>query len=82
MPAHLARLHAALAPGGLLHIGLKTGAGERRDGIGRLYTYYTDAEITGLLQAAGFTVIDRETGRETGFDGVEADWIVLWARRG
>ena len=82
MPDHLARLHAALAPGGLLHIGLKTGTGERRDGIGRLYTYYTDEEITGLLEAAGFAVIDRETGRETGFDGVEADWIILWARRG
>lgn len=82
MPAHLARLHAALAPGGLLHIGLKTGTGERRDRIGRLYTYYTEAEIAGLLAAAGFAVIDRESGRETGFDGVEADWIVLWARRG
>ena len=82
MPDHLARLHAALAPGGLLHIGLKTGTGARRDGIGRLYTYYTDEEITGLLEAAGFAVIDRETGRETGFDGVEADWIILWARRG
>jgi predicted TPR repeat methyltransferase len=80
MPRHLARLRAALAPGGLFHIGLKTGRGERRDALGRLYTYYTDTEIAGLLDAAGLAVIDRETGRDTGFDGEPADWIVLWAR--
>jgi SAM-dependent methyltransferase len=82
MPGHLARLHAALAPGGLLHVGLKTGEGARRDSLGRLYTYYAEAEIAGLLETAGLGVVDRETGRERGFDGEEADWIVLWARKG
>lgn len=81
MPTHLALLHDALAQGGLLHIGLKTGPGEKRDSLGRLYTYYTDAEITDLLEAAGFAVVLRETGRDLGFDGEPADWIVLWARR-
>ncbi|MEE4118777.1 MAG: class I SAM-dependent methyltransferase [Paracoccaceae bacterium] len=82
MPGHLARLSDALAPGGLLHVGLKTGEGEKRDGLGRLYTYYTEAEMARLLQAARFTVVDREAGRERGFDGEEADWFVLWARTG
>ncbi len=81
MPAHLARLHAALGQEGLLHIGLKTGTGERRDSLGRLYTYYTDAEISALLEQAGFQIELRDTGREVGFDGIDADWIVLWARR-
>ena len=77
MPRHLAALHRALRAGGILHIGVKTGTGERRDPIGRLYTYYTDAELTDLLETAGFNVNRRATGREKGLDGVVADWIVL-----
>ncbi|MEM0935638.1 MAG: class I SAM-dependent methyltransferase [Pseudomonadota bacterium] len=81
MPGHLARLAAALGPNGLLHIGLKTGTGAARDSLGRLYTYYEDPEITGLMNAEGFEIEMRETGCEPGFDGVEAPWIVLWGRR-
>ncbi|MGZ2256186.1 class I SAM-dependent methyltransferase [Roseobacter sp. A03A-229] len=79
MPRHLAAIADALKPGGRFHIGMKTGTGEKRDPIGRLYTYYTDAELTGLLADVGLTVTDRATGREKGLDGVEADWICLAA---
>lgn len=79
MPGHLAAIHRALRPGGRLSLGLKTGTGERRDGLGRFYAYYTDPEITGLLRAAGFTVTGRRTGAETGLDGTVAPWIVLTA---
>lgn len=79
MPRHLAALHTALKPGGVFHIGLKTGTGAKRDKIGRLYTYYTDAELTGLLESAGFTVTNRTTGCDKGMDGVMADWVVLRA---
>ena len=81
MPGHLAALVRALKPGGSLHIGLKTGTGEARDGLGRLYTYYTEDEIAGLLEAAGLAVLSRDTGADPGFDGVLAPWIVLRARR-
>jgi SAM-dependent methyltransferase len=81
MPAHLARLHAALAPGGLLYLGLKLGSGAWRDSLGRLYTYWGEDEIVGLLDDAGFTLVEREIGRSRGFAGTEADWIVLLARR-
>lgn len=79
MPRHLAALHAALRPGGLFHIALKTGTGSKRDRLGRYYTYYTDAELTGLVEAAGFTVTGRQTGCDTGLDGTPADWIALRA---
>ncbi|WP_299876324.1 bifunctional 2-polyprenyl-6-hydroxyphenol methylase/3-demethylubiquinol 3-O-methyltransferase UbiG [uncultured Sulfitobacter sp.] len=79
MPRHLSALHRALKANGLLHIALKTGTGEKRDPIGRLYTYYTDAELSGLLADAGFTVTSRATGREKGLDGVPADWLALRA---
>lgn len=81
MPAHLARIATALKPDGLLHIGLKTGIGERRDGLGRFYAYYEDDEITGLLKDAGFDVVSRLTGSDEGLDGTVAPWIILHARR-
>ncbi|MDJ0628063.1 MAG: class I SAM-dependent methyltransferase [Rhodobacter sp.] len=79
MPAHLAAIHRALKPGGWLSVGLKTGTGEARDGLGRFYAYYSDAEITGLLQEAGFTVAGRRTGTEAGLSGSVDPWIVLTA---
>lgn len=79
MPRHLAALAQALKPDGRFHIGMKTGTGSKRDPIGRLYTYYADAELTGLLENVGLTVTDRTTGREKGLDGVEAAWLCLAA---
>ena len=79
IPGHLAAIHRALRPGGLLCIGLKTGEGEARDRLGRFYAYYSDAEITGLLGTAGFTVTARATGAGKGLEGTIAPWIVLIA---
>ena len=79
MPRHLSALHAALKPEGILHIALKSGTGEKRDALGRLYTYYEDAELTAFLNAAGFTVKNRASGCEKGLDGVPANWIALRA---
>lgn len=80
MPRHLGAIARALKPGGHLHIGLKTGKGERRDALGRLYTYYDNDELAGLLTAAGFTITGRRTGRDPGLDGELADWITVAAR--
>ena len=79
MPGHLAALRAALKPGGTFTIGVKTGTGEKRDGIGRLYTYYEVAELTDLLTGAGFAPRQNWTGITTGMDGVEAPWVVIAA---
>lgn len=81
MPDHLARIARALKPGGLVHIGLKTGDGEKRDALGRFYAYYTDHEITGLLKAAGLRVETRSFGKDPGLDGTVAPWIILKARK-
>lgn len=77
MPKQLTRISKALVPGGIFHVGLKTGEGEHRDRLGRLYAYYTDAEITGLLADAGFVVIERSFGVDKGLDGSSAPWIIL-----
>lgn len=79
MPRHLARLHRALKPGGRLHIGMKLGTGEKRDSLGRLYVYYTEPELVGLLEASGFTPTIRETRTDTGLDGTEYQGIWMHA---
>ena len=79
MPNHLNALYTALKPGGQFHIGVKLGTGEARDTLGRLYTYYTQDELTGLLQATGLTVTGAFTGQGTGLDGTVSDWISLAA---
>jgi len=78
---HLTRIARALKPGGLLHIGMKTGQGEARDPIGRFYTYYSDAELTELLRTSGLSVVSRATGREKGLAGTIDPWIILLARK-
>lgn len=80
MPRHLAAIVRALNPGGRFHIGVKTGTGSHRDTIGRLYTYYTEEELTGLLEEAGMKVFDRTEGVDAGLSGEEAHWICLAAR--
>lgn len=77
LPAHLARIHRALRPGGLFHIGMKLGTGARADKIGRFYTYYSEAELTGLLGAAGFTPIARQLGHGAGLSGEADDYITI-----
>jgi len=77
MPTHLAGVHRALKPGGIFSISVKTGEGEHRDTIGRFYAYYSDAEITGLLEHAGFSVSARITGATEGLDGKLWPWIAL-----
>ncbi|GKY86205.1 class I SAM-dependent DNA methyltransferase [Sinisalibacter aestuarii] len=79
MPGLLARLHRALKPGGRLHIGMKLGDGEQRDSLGRLYVYYTEAELIALLEAAGFTPTIRETRTDTGLDGTKYKGIWMHA---
>lgn len=79
LPRHLAALHRALKPGGLLHLGMKTGSGERRDGLGRFYSYYAVAELAALLGAAGFAVVAQEEGRERGLAGTEDPFVILHA---
>ena len=80
LPRHLAALARALRPGGLLHIGMKTGDGDIRDDLGRAYTLVTKAELAGLLEDAGFTVTFRDEGRDVGLAGTEDPWVIYRAR--
>lgn len=78
-PRHLAALHCALKSGGLFHLGMKTGTGEARDGLDRLYSYYSVAELHGMLANAGFTVTSTSEGRERGLAGTDDPFVIIEA---
>lgn len=81
MSRHLAALARTLRPGGAFWIGMKTGTGTHRDSLGRLYTYYTEDELRGLLRDAGFTPVQSWTGADPGLDGEVAPWIMIATTR-
>ena len=81
LPRHLGALVAALKPAGVLHIGMKTGTGEARDGLGRFYTYVTPAELTALLTDQGLKVLWTEEGREVGLAGTEDGFVLMRAEK-
>ena len=80
IPRHLAAIARALRPGGVLHVAVKEGDGDRRDALGRLYTYFTEVELCGLLRAAGLRPGAVARGADPGLDGVVAPWIAVTAR--
>ena len=80
LPDHLAAIAGLMRKDGLFHMGMKTGTGSQRDGIGRKYTYYDADELAQLLKDAGFAELARSTGAETGLDGTRADWVIILSR--
>ena len=79
LPRHLAALHRALKPGGLLHLGMKTGSGEARDGLDRLYSYYSVAELRTMLTGTGFTIASTFEGHERGLAGTDDPFVIIAA---
>lgn len=79
LPRHLADAHAALVPGGRLHVAFKLGTGTARDSIGRRYTYVTEDSLTALLHQAGFTTDPPAFGEDKGLSGEIAPWIAMLA---
>lgn len=81
LAGHLAAIATALKNRGILHIGMKTGVGEHRDSIDRLYTYVTVPELRSLLEKAGFEIIAIEEGRDKGCAGTLDDFVIMRARK-
>lgn len=81
LPRHLAALARALRPGGLIHVGMKTGTGEGRDHLGRYYTFVTVAELVALVTAAGFADVTTFEGEGRGLAGTLDPFVLLSARR-
>ena len=52
---------------------IEIGTGEKRDTLGRRYTYVSQAELCQLLKSSGFDVFDHIIGKDIGLDGVNSD---------
>ncbi|MDO6591315.1 methyltransferase type 11 [Loktanella sp. D2R18] len=81
LPRHIRAIAVALRDGGIFHIGMKVGAGEKRDQIDRLYTYVTVDGLHALLTDAGFDVIATKQGQEVGMAGTNDPFVIMRARK-
>jgi len=76
---HIQACHAALHPGGIFHLTMKLGTGQKRDALGRFYTYYTAQELKDILAQAGFTLTFQREGQEKGLAGDVEPFIMMTA---
>jgi hypothetical protein len=80
-PKHLAAIHTALKDKGNLYLGLKLGEGEKRDSIGRFYSYFQEDELRSHLTDLGFTIKDWTTGEGAGLSGEIHPFVLITAQR-
>ena len=78
---HLKAINKALKSGGYFCLGMKLGAGEKRDRLGRFYAYYSRSELIDALQGAGFALKSEYMGEEKGLVGSVEPWIILQSRK-
>ena len=81
MPDLIKSATDALLPKGLLYLAVKAGTGENRDDLGRLYTYFTQAELEALVQQSGLSICRVFTGRSAGMSGKSEDWFGLLSEK-
>lgn len=79
-PEILKRLHHALKPKGVLHLAMKLGSGTKRDSLGRLYTYYTQAQLCGHLTSAKYSIEEIKLGKARGLAGDVEPWIAVTSK--
>ncbi len=79
LPRHFAAIARALKPAGVLHVGLKTGSGEKRDALGRYYSFVTVHELQELLTEAGLRVVFVREGEERGLAGTLDPYVICRA---
>ncbi|MER9519371.1 class I SAM-dependent methyltransferase [Mesorhizobium sp. M0614] len=58
VPTALEEIRRVLTPSGHFFSSIKQGAGQRREADGRLFTYFSPAEWSAMLEASGFLIVD------------------------
>jgi SAM-dependent methyltransferase len=77
----LNRLHQILQPEGVLSLGMKLGACEAYDELGRFFAYYQEDELRQMLAQAGFRTLHSRCGNGHNLPDGEDTFVVLTARR-
>lgn len=81
LPRYFKTLFAATKPGGVIHVGMKTGEGVERDRINRLYTYVSVEELNRLLADTGYQVTHTKEGMERGLAGTLDPFVIMRGER-
>jgi len=81
LPAALARIAAALRPGGRLFLSVHEGDETLRDRLGRLYNHHREADLRAALAACGIETLKVTLGSGQGFDGRPITMLRLDATR-
>lgn len=79
-PRHLDAIQTALKPAGHLYLALKLGEGEKRDSIGRFYSYFQEDELKSHLETRGFTTKDWTVGQGAGLSGEVHPFVLITAQ--
>ncbi|MBI5355633.1 MAG: class I SAM-dependent methyltransferase [Candidatus Aenigmarchaeota archaeon] len=74
MPMAIGEVYRVLKDDGLLFVSLKEGSGEKYVGE-RYFSYYSESEITGILEDAGFTIVSIEAEKK------KDNWISVFAKK-
>ncbi|MEM9436947.1 MAG: class I SAM-dependent methyltransferase [Pseudomonadota bacterium] len=78
-PRYMAAIATALKAAGVLHLGMKTGTGEKRDSLGRFYAYFTREELLAEMDTNGLSAVWEQPGEQAGLDGTMAPYILIRA---
>jgi SAM-dependent methyltransferase len=86
LPIVLRRLAAVTHPGGILHLTLKEGDGERWSvhgnvGAPRFFTYWREEALREVLHQAGWTVEEVRRGESEPVDRPPEGWLAAFAAR-
>lgn len=81
LPGILARIHAALKPGGVFYASFKAGIEEGRDRFGRYYNYPSPEWLKGAYGPDRWQALDLAEDIGGGYDGEPTRWLHATAIR-
>tara|TARA_R110002020_G_scaffold66877_10_gene175660 strand:- start:1149 stop:1742 length:594 start_codon:yes stop_codon:yes gene_type:complete len=79
MPDILAKIHAALKPGGVSYASFKKGTAEGRDSLGRYYNYPSESIIESWYADPAWTEVAITAHSGSGYDREPTDWLHVTA---
>lgn len=82
LPDIVAKVHAALRPGGVAWASFKAGTAEGHNSLGRYYNYFSAGDLLDCWgTAADWAELSTDAWQGSGFDRQPTDWVAITAVR-